>query len=39
MIGSIITLITITGSITGATITGMVITEMIYVIMDALSYD
>lgn len=39
MIGSILTLITITGSITGATITGMVITEMIYVIMDALSYD
>jgi hypothetical protein len=37
MIGSILTLITITGSITGATITGMVITEMIYVIMDALS--
>ena len=39
MIGTIISLITITGTLTGVTIGGMVITEMIYVLMDALSYD
>jgi len=39
MLGTIITLITVTGTITGATIGGMIITEMIYVLMDALSYD
>ena len=39
MIGMIITLISIAGTISGATITGMVVTEMLFIVIDALRHD
>ena len=39
MIEIIFTGIAITGAVTGATLTGMFITEMIWIVIDALSYD
>ena len=39
MIEIIFTGMAITGAITSATITGMVLTEMIWIVIDALSYD
>ena len=39
MIGMIITFIGIAGTISGATITGMVVTEMLFIVIDALRHD